>query len=105
MRVLMAEDDVRLSTLLVQGLTEAGWVVDAVTDVTQAYHRALADDPPDVLLLDWMLPGMDGLTVCRRLREMGVTTPVPAGAPEVTFTFHLSQGVGPSKPVTLEMPA
>ena len=32
-------------------------------------------------------------------------TPVPAGAPEVTFTFHLTQGVGPSKPVTLEMPA
>ena len=76
MRVLLAEDDARLSALLVQGLTEAGWEVDAVADGTHAYGRALSDDPPDVLLLDWMLPGMDGLTVCRRLRDVGVTTPV-----------------------------
>ena len=76
MRVLLAEDDARLSALLVQGLTEAGWDVEAVADGPEAYRRALADDPPDVLLLDWMLPGLDGLTVCRRLRDMGVTTPV-----------------------------
>ena len=76
MRVLLAEDDTRLSALLVQGLTEAGWDVEAVADGPEAYRRALADDPPDVLLLDWMLPGLDGLTVCRRLRDMGVTTPV-----------------------------
>ena len=76
MRVLLAEDDARLAGVLVQGLTEAGWEVEAVDDARAAYARALSDDPPDVLLLDWMLPGMDGLTVCRRLREMGVTTPV-----------------------------
>jgi two-component system OmpR family response regulator len=76
MRVLLAEDDARLAGVLAQGLTEAGWEVEAVDDGRAAYARALADDPPDVLLLDWMLPGMDGLTVCRRLREMGVTTPV-----------------------------
>ena len=75
-RVLLAEDDVRLAALLEQGLTEAGWTVEAVADGTDAYHRALADDPPDVLLLDWMLPGTDGLTVCRRLRDLGVTIPV-----------------------------
>ena len=76
MRVLLAEDDPRLSALLVQGLTEAGWQVEAVADGTAAYARALAEDPPDVLLLDWVLPGVDGVTVCRRLRDMGVTTPV-----------------------------
>jgi two-component system, OmpR family, response regulator len=75
-RVLLAEDDLRLSALLVQGLSEAGWDVEAVADGASAYARAVSDDPPDVLLLDWMLPGMDGLTVCRRLRDMGVTTPV-----------------------------
>jgi two-component system OmpR family response regulator len=75
-RVLLAEDDPRLSALLVQGLTEAGWQVEAVADGTAAYARALAEDPPDVLLLDWVLPGVDGVTVCRRLRDMGVTTPV-----------------------------
>lgn len=76
MRVLVAEDDPRLSALLVQGLTEAGWQVDAVADGTDAYRSALAEDPPDVLLLDWMLPGTDGVTVCRRLRAMGVRVPV-----------------------------
>ena len=76
MRVLLAEDDPRLADVLVQGLTEAGWDVEAVADGLEAYGRALSDGAPDVLLLDWMLPGMDGLTVCRRLRDMGVRTPV-----------------------------
>lgn len=76
MRVLVAEDDPRLSAVLVQGLTEAGWDVTAVADGTDAYRSALAGDPPDVLLLDWMLPGTDGVTVCRRLRAMGVRIPV-----------------------------
>jgi two-component system OmpR family response regulator len=75
-RVLVAEDDARLAGVLVQGLTEAGWEVEAVGDGLEAYGRALSDPAPDVLLLDWMLPGMDGLTVCRRLRDLGVTTPV-----------------------------
>jgi two-component system OmpR family response regulator len=76
MRVLLAEDDPRLSDVLVQGLTEAGWDVEAVGDGLEAYGRAVSGAAPDVLLLDWMLPGMDGLTLCRRLRDMGVTTPV-----------------------------
>jgi two-component system OmpR family response regulator len=75
-RLLLAEDDPRLAAILVQGLGEAGWQVEAVTDGMAAYSRALDRDAPDVLLLDRMLPGMDGLTVCRRLREAGVTTPV-----------------------------
>jgi two-component system OmpR family response regulator len=76
MRVLLAEDDARLADVLVQGLTEAGWDVEVVGDGLEAYGRALSDPGPDVLLLDWMLPGMDGLTVCRRLRDVGLRTPV-----------------------------
>jgi two-component system OmpR family response regulator len=77
MRVLVAEDDDRLRTLLDQALTEAGWEVETVADGTTAYTRALPGGVPyDVLLLDWMLPGLDGVTVCRRLREAGVPTPV-----------------------------
>ena len=50
--------------------TEAGWEVEVVHDGTAAYGRALPGGLPyDVLLLDWMLPGIDGLTVCRRLRD------------------------------------
>src|SRR3954451_1628825 len=77
MRLLLAEDDVRLAALLEQALTEAGWEVEVVHDGRSAYGRALPDGLPyDVLLLDWMLPELDGLTVCRRLRDLGVTTPV-----------------------------
>ena len=77
MRILVAEDDVRLADLLGQSLSEAGWEVEIVHDGKAAYGRALPDGIPyDVLLLDWMLPGMDGVTVCRRLRDLGLTTPV-----------------------------
>lgn len=77
MRILVAEDDPRLADLLDQSLTEAGWEVEVVRDGTAAYGRALPDGLPyDVLLLDWMLPGMDGITVCRKLRTLGLTTPV-----------------------------
>ena len=77
MRVLLAEDDERLAALLEQSLTEAGWEVEAVRDGRSAYARALPGGVPyDVLLLDWMLPELDGVTVCGRLRDLGLTTPV-----------------------------
>jgi two-component system OmpR family response regulator len=75
-RILVAEDDPRLLALLEQALTEAGWQVTAVADGREAHLLALAGRDHDVLLLDVGLPGMDGLTVCRRLREAGVITPV-----------------------------
>ncbi|GAA1977126.1 two-component system response regulator TcrA [Nocardioides panacihumi] len=73
--ILVAEDDVRLAALLEQALDEAGWTVHVVHDGRSAYAQAL-DGSHDVLLLDWMLPGMEGVTVCRRIREIGLTTPV-----------------------------
>jgi two-component system, OmpR family, response regulator len=77
MRILVAEDDRRLADVLSQSLTEAGWDVEVVHDGRSAYGRALPDGIAyDVLLLDWGLPELDGLTVCRRLRDLGVTTPV-----------------------------
>ncbi len=76
-RILVAEDDRRLADLLEQSLTEAGWDVEIVHDGRSAYGRALPDGVPyDVLLLDWVLPELDGVTVCRRLRALGLTTPV-----------------------------
>jgi two-component system, OmpR family, response regulator len=76
-RILVAEDDLRLADLLDQSLSEAGWDVEVVHDGRAAYGRALPDGLPyDVLLLDWMLPEIDGVTVCRRLRDVGLTTPV-----------------------------
>ena len=68
-------------------------------DGLEAYERALRGAATDVLLLDWMLPGMEEQTT-----SLAFPTPVPQGEPEVTFTVTLSDGVGPSKPVTLPMP-
>jgi two-component system OmpR family response regulator len=78
MRILVAEDDVRLAALLEQSLAEAGWTVDLEHDGRGALDAALHEGGGcyDVLLLDWMLPGLDGVTVCQRLRGVGVRTPV-----------------------------
>lgn len=76
MRVLVAEDDVRLADLLDESLTEAGWRADVVHDGRAAYDRLCTDTGYDVVLLDWMLPGMDGVTVTRRLRDLGLATPI-----------------------------
>jgi len=76
MRILVAEDDVRLAGLLEESLAEAGWQVDVVHNGRVAYDRLLTDTGFDVALLDWMLPGMDGVTVARRLRSIGMATPI-----------------------------
>lgn len=76
MRILVAEDDVRLAALLDESLIEAGWQTEVVHDGTSAYRQLLAGAGYDIALLDWMLPGMDGVTVARRLRDIGVATPI-----------------------------
>jgi two-component system OmpR family response regulator len=79
MRVLVAEDDRRLAALLAQSVTEAGWESRVENDGLSAFAAAAPGSEAgefDVLLLDWMLPGLDGVTVCRRLRSLGSRTPV-----------------------------
>lgn len=75
MRVLIAEDDRRLARLLVRGLESEGYVVDAVHDGVDALAMAAASDY-DVLVLDVMMPLMDGITLVRRLRERHCPAPV-----------------------------
>lgn len=67
-RVLIIDDDERLNELLTEYLTRFGFSVHAVTH-PGAGLRALKADPPDLLVLDIMLPDTDGLTVCRKVRE------------------------------------
>jgi two-component system response regulator MprA len=73
MRVLVIEDESRISQFLQRGLAYEGYRVDVAGDGLTGLALA-RENPPDVVILDWMLPGMDGLEVCRRLRAGG---PVP----------------------------
>jgi DNA-binding response OmpR family regulator len=67
-RVLIIDDDERLNALLTEYLGRFGFSVKAVTH-PDAGLRALRADPPDLLVLDIMLPDTDGLAVCRKVRE------------------------------------
>lgn len=75
MRVLVVEDDPAISRFLVRGLTEDHYMVDLVEDGASAVEMAAAEEY-DVIVLDLMLPELDGFEVCRRLRTRGVDTPV-----------------------------
>jgi two-component system OmpR family response regulator len=75
MRVLVVEDEVRTAALLRRGLSEAGYSVDTAVDGPDAVWRA-CEFSYDAVVLDVMLPGYDGLEVCRRLRDRGQWAPV-----------------------------
>jgi two-component system response regulator MprA len=74
-RVLVAEDDRSVRESLVLALTVEGYDVEAVPDGEQALG-AVAREVPDVIVLDVMMPVLDGLTVCRRLRAQRCETPI-----------------------------
>jgi two-component system response regulator MprA len=69
-RVLVIEDEDRIRQFLQRGLTYENYRVDVAGDGPTGLALA-RENPPDVVVLDWMLPGMDGLEVCRRLRAAG----------------------------------
>lgn len=75
MRILVVEDDPEISRFIVRGLTEERNLVDLVEDGLSAVDMAGAEEY-DVIVLDLMLPALDGFEVCRRLRARGVDTPV-----------------------------
>lgn len=75
MRLLVVEDEPSIAAFLRQGLTEEGFAVDVVGDGETALDYALAA-PYDVIVLDVLLPGKDGLEVCAELRRRNVRAPV-----------------------------
>lgn len=75
MRVLVVEDDSQLVDYLYQGLTQSGHTVECCTDGKSGLIEA-SSEPFDVIVLDRMLPKMDGLTLVKTLRSMEITTPV-----------------------------
>ncbi|MGB7872740.1 MAG: response regulator transcription factor [Anaerolineales bacterium] len=69
-RILIIEDDQAILKLLQRGLAYEGYTVDTAMDGRTGLIQA-RDHTPDLVILDWMLPGMDGLDVCHRLRTGG----------------------------------
>jgi DNA-binding response OmpR family regulator len=74
-RILVVDDDVRLRDLLSRYLTEQGFQVATLPDARDL-DKKLQRDPPHLVVLDLMLPGEDGLAVCRRLRGTGESVPI-----------------------------
>jgi two-component system response regulator MprA len=69
-RILIIEDDQAILKVIQRGLSYEGYTVDTATDGRAGLNLA-RDHQPDIVILDLMLPGMDGLEVCHRLRTMG----------------------------------
>jgi two-component system OmpR family response regulator len=74
-RILVVEDELKMASLLRRGLTEEGHAVDVARTGDDALWMAAAAEF-DAIVLDVMLPGVDGIEVCRRIRESGVWAPV-----------------------------
>ena len=71
-RILVVEDEAALSTLLEYNLEKAGFAVEVAATGEDAV-AALAETPPDLVLLDWMLPHISGIELCRRIRREPAT--------------------------------
>jgi len=75
MRVLLVEDDRKAARLVSKGLHEAGFLVDVAYSSEEGDELAVTTDYA-AIVLDWLLPGQDGIAFCRDLRARGVSTPI-----------------------------
>jgi DNA-binding response OmpR family regulator len=75
MRVLVVEDDAGIAKFIHQGLNEAGYAVDVASNGREGVNYAIAADY-DIIVLDVLLPELDGLSVLKNLRQRGLQTPV-----------------------------
>ncbi len=75
MRILVVDDEVKLANAIKRALEINHYAVDMVHTGTDALDMALGEEY-DCILLDLMLPGLDGLTVCKKIREEGKSTPI-----------------------------
>ncbi|MGO9135811.1 MAG: phosphate regulon transcriptional regulator PhoB [Methylovirgula sp.] len=75
-RILVVEDEAALSLLLSYNLEAEGFAVERVERGDEAELR-LVESPPDLVILDWMLPGVSGLEICRRMRAREATRTLP----------------------------
>jgi DNA-binding response OmpR family regulator len=77
MRLLLVEDEEQFSKVLAEGLKHKGYAVDVINDGVKGYTRiSLHRNDYDLVILDLMLPGMNGLDICRQMRAEGITVPI-----------------------------
>ena len=74
-KILLVEDDKKISELVKQSLVNEGYFVDQSFDGESGYYKIIGDQP-DLVILDIMMPKMNGYKVCAKVREIGVTTPI-----------------------------
>jgi two-component system OmpR family response regulator len=77
MKILLVEDEQKLAQAIVKGLAHEGYAVDSITDGKKALTRIqLHRDDYDVVILDLMLPSMDGYEICKEIRAANITVPI-----------------------------
>jgi len=87
-RVLLVEDEAKTRDSIVEGMTMEGWQVHSAAEGASGLRLAQGE-PADLIVLDWMLPDLDGLEVLRRIRASGRTTPVLMLTARGTLTDRL----------------
>jgi len=75
MRILIVEDDKKIAGFMAKGLQEEGFNVDVIYDGNEGLYAAQVN-PYDLLLLDWMLPSISGIAICKQLRLQHISTPI-----------------------------
>jgi two-component system, OmpR family, copper resistance phosphate regulon response regulator CusR len=77
MRILIVEDETSIVNFLRDGLAEEGFAIDTADNGRKGLQLALANiEEYDVILLDWMLPGLNGIEICRNIRKENKTVPI-----------------------------
>ncbi len=77
MRILLAEDEVSIANFMQEGLEEEGFAVDVAYNGKDGLRLALENlEEYDVLLLDWMMPGLSGIEICRQVRKENLVIPI-----------------------------
>jgi two-component system copper resistance phosphate regulon response regulator CusR len=75
MRILIVEDEAGIANFIRDGLKEESFAVDVSQDGTNGLELALSNDY-DIILLDWMIPGLSGIEVCRQIRKKNTSVPI-----------------------------
>mgnify|MGYP000960494877 FL=1 len=77
MRIFLAEDETAIAAFLKEGLEEEGFAVDVATNGREALEMAMINlNEYDIILLDWMMPGISGIEICRSIRKENKAIPV-----------------------------